>query len=66
MRTGKVAVVLAAGALAAFVVPGAAVSGGSPDRIRLADGPGDMSINLAVRQLTVTPVRAYIGDTIHV
>ena len=66
MRTGKVAIVLAAGVLAAFGVPGTAVSGGSPDRIRLADGPGDMSINLAVRQLTVTPVRAHVGDTIHV
>ncbi len=66
MRTGKVAIVLAAGVLAAFGVPGTAVSGGPPDRIRLADGPGDMNINLAVRQLTVTPVRAHVGDTIHV
>ena len=66
MRIGKVAIVLSAGVLAAFGVPGTAVSGGPPDRIRLADGPGDMNINLAVRQLTVTPVRAYIGDKIHV
>ena len=66
MRIGKAAIVLAAGVLAAFGVSGAAISGDSPDRIRLADGPGDMSINLAVRQLTVTPVRAYVGDTIHV
>ena len=66
MRIGKVAIVLAAGLLAAFGVPGTAVSGGPPDMIRLADGPGDMNINLAVRQLTVTPVRAYVGDKIHV
>lgn len=66
MRFGKVAIVLAAGVLAAFGVPGTAVSGGSPDRIRLADGPGDMNIDLAVRRLTVTPVRAYVGDKIHV
>jgi len=66
MRTGKVAIVLAAGVLAAFGVPGAAVSGDPPDRIRLADGPGDMSINLAVRRLTVTPVRAHVGEAIHV
>jgi len=66
MRFGKVAIVLAAGVLAAFGVPGTAVPGGPPGKIRLADGPGDMNINLAVRQLTVTPVRAYVGDTIHV
>lgn len=66
MRIGKVAIVFVAGALATFGVPGTTVSGGPPDLIRLADGPGDMNINLAVRQLTVTPVRAYVGDTIHV
>jgi hypothetical protein len=33
--------------------------------IRLA-GPSDMNINLEVRQVTVTPVRAHVGDTIHV
>ena len=33
--------------------------------IRLA-GPSDMNIDLAVRQLTVTPVRAYVGEKIHV
>jgi len=66
MRIGKVAIVFAAGVLAAFGVPGTAVSWGPPDMSLLADGPGDMNINLAVRQLTVTPVRAYVGDTIHV
>ena len=66
MRIGKAAIVLAVGALAALGVPGAAVSESSPDRIRLADGPGDMTTNLALRQLTVTPVRAYVGDKIRV
>jgi len=65
MRIGKVAMVLAAGVLAAFGVPGTAVSGVPPEMIRFA-GPSDMNIDLAVRQLTVTPVRAYVGDTIHV
>ena len=65
MRIGKVAIVLAAGVLAAFGDPGTAVSGGPPEMIRLA-GPSDVNIDLAVRQLTVTPVRAYVGDTIHV
>src|SRR5512135_1459544 len=65
MRIGKVAIVLAAGVLATFGVPGTAVSGGPPEMIRLA-GPSDMNIDLAVRQLTVTPIRAYVGDKIHV
>jgi hypothetical protein len=65
MRIGMVAMVLATGVLAAFGVPGTAVSGGPPGLIRLA-GPSDMNINLEVRQVTVTPVRAHVGDTIHV
>ena len=66
MRIGKVAIVLVAGVLAVIRLPGTAVSGGSPDMIRLADGPGDMNINLVVRQLNVTPVQAYVGDEIHI
>jgi hypothetical protein len=65
MRVGKVAMVFAAGLSAVFCNPGTAVSGGPPGMIRLA-GPSDVNIDLAVRQLTVTPVRAHVGDKIHV
>ena len=61
---------LAIGVLATIAVPGGAVFGGTADPVLLADqdggGGGDMNIDLAVRQVTVTPVRAHAGDVIHV
>jgi hypothetical protein len=46
----------AAAVLAAVAVPGGAVYGGEVD----------LNIDLAVRQVTVAPVRAHAGDSIHV
>ncbi len=61
---------VAIGVLAILAVPGGAVFGGAADPVLLADmdggGGGDMNIDLAVRQVTVTPVRAHVGDVIHV
>lgn len=60
---------LAIGVLATIAVPGGAVSGGTAEPVLLADmdgGGGDVNIDLAVRQVTVTPVRAHVGDVIHV
>ena len=47
---------LAIGVLATIAVPGGAVHGGEPD----------LNIDLAVRQVTVAPVRAHAGDVIRV
>jgi len=63
-------ILLAVGVLATIAVPGGAVFGGTAEPVLLAemdggDG-GDMNIDLAVRQVTVTPVRAHVGDVIHV
>jgi hypothetical protein len=54
--------------LATVAVPGGAVSGGTAVTVLLADmdGGGDVNIDLAVRQVTVTPVRAHAGDVVHV
>ena len=61
---------LAVGVLVITVVPGGAVfAGGSAEPVLLADmdgGGSDVNIDLAVRQVTVTPVRAHVGDVIHV
>ena len=54
--------------LATVVLPGGAVAAGMAKTVLLADqdGGGDMNIDLAVRQVTVAPVRAHAGDVIHV
>jgi hypothetical protein len=55
--------------LATIAVPGGAASGGTPDSVLLADmdgGGGGPIIDLAVRQVTVAPVRAHAGDVVHV
>ena len=59
---------LAVGVLAAIVLSGGTVSAGMAGTVLLADqdGGGDMNIDLAVRQVTVAPVRAHAGDVIHV
>ena len=60
---------LAAAVLATVAVPGGAVFGGAAGSVLLADmdgGGSDMNIDLAVRQVTVTPVRAHAGDVVHV
>jgi hypothetical protein len=58
------------GVLFTIAVPGRAVFGETAGPVLLADmdggGGGDMNIDLAVRQVTVSPVRAHVGDVIHV
>jgi hypothetical protein len=60
---------LAAAVLATVAVPGGPVFGGAAETALLANqdaGDGSMHVDLAVRQVTVTPVRAQAGDGIHV
>jgi len=56
--------------LATVAIPGGAVSAGTAETVLLADqdggGGGNVNIDLAVRQVTVTPVHAHAGDVIHV
>ena len=60
---------LAIGVLVTVAVPAGVVFGGMAEPVLLAgpDGDGsDMNIDLAVRQVTVAPVRAHAGDVVHV
>lgn len=59
---------LAIGVLVTIAVPGGAVFAGTAEPVLLADmdGGGGVNIDLAVRQVTVTPVRAHVGDVIRV
>jgi hypothetical protein len=69
MRGSRRMFLLAIGVLATFAVPAGAVFGGTAEPVLLADmdgGGGGVNIDLAVRQLTVTPVRAHVGDVIRV
>ena len=69
MRGSRRVLWLAMAVLATVAVPGGAVSGGTGETGLLADsdaGDGNVNVDLAVRQVTVTPVRAHAGDGIHV
>ncbi len=60
---------LAIGVLVTIAVTGGAVVGGTAGPVLLADmdgGGGGVNIDLAVRQVTVAPVRAHVGDVVHV
>jgi len=60
---------IAVAVLVTVAVPGGAVIGGAAGSVLLADmdgGGSDMNVDLAVRQVTVTPVRAHAGDVVHV
>ena len=60
---------LAIGVLVTIAVPGGAVFGGTAEPVLLADmdgGGSDVNIDLAVRQVKVSPVRAHVGDVIRV
>ena len=59
---------LAVGVLVTIAVPGGAVFGGTIEPVLLADmdGGGGVNVDLAVRQVTVAPVRAHSGDVVHV
>lgn len=54
--------------LAMVSVPGGAVSGETAETVLLAgrNGGGGVNIDLAVRQVTVAPVRAHVGDVVRV
>jgi len=65
---GSIRILLVA-VLVAVAVPGGAVAGGRAESVLLADqdqGDGNVNIDLAVRQVTVTPVRAHAGDVVRV
>ena len=68
MRIGNAIMVLATVFLAINILPGQAVSAGPAWMGRMAseNGGGGINIDLAVRQVTVTPVRAYVGDKVRV
>jgi hypothetical protein len=59
---------LAVWVLVTIAVPGGAVFGGTTEAVLLADmdGGGGVNVDLAVRQVTVAPVRAHSGDVVHV
>ena len=61
---------LAIGVLVTIAIPVGAAFGGTSGPVLLADmdggDGGDMNIDLAVRQVTVAPVRVYVGDVVHV
>lgn len=55
--------------LATVAAPGWAMSGGTAETVLLADqdaGDGNVNVDLAVRQVKVSPVRAHAGDVVHV
>jgi len=66
MQFRKTTMVLAAGLLWAFCLPGEAVSGGPARMGRMADMDGDGNMDIAVQQVTVTPIRAHVGDMIRI
>jgi hypothetical protein len=68
MRIGKAIMVLATVFLSMNIAPGMAVSAGPARMGRMAseNGGGNINVDLAVRQVTVTPVRAYVGDKVRV
>jgi len=69
MRYGRIGAVLAS-AVAAFLFGGNVASGGGRGGMfrHAGDmgGEGDGNKDIVVRQVTVTPIRAYVGDTVRV
>ncbi|MGE5285345.1 MAG: hypothetical protein ACM3OG_10285 [Actinomycetota bacterium] len=68
MRGSMRALWMAGAVLAAVAVPPGVVSGGAAGKVLLADMDGGShgNVDLAVRQVTVSPVRAHAGDVVHV
>jgi hypothetical protein len=70
MRFGKALLLLGVALAAVQIVSVAEALAGGNRMIRLADmdggDGGDMNIDLAVRQVKVEPVRAHVGDVIHI
>jgi len=68
MRFGKWLAGIGVVLLAAQFVPAPLANAAGGRMIRLADmdgDGGDMTIDLAVVQITVSPIRAHVGDIIH-
>jgi len=68
MRYGQAVAVLAPAAVALLFAGGVAFGGGRGGMIRHAGemGDGGANVDIAVRQVTVTPVRARLGDAVRV
>jgi hypothetical protein len=70
MRSGKAMVFLGVVLLALQAIPAVAGRAGGGRMLLLADmdggDGGDTNIDLAVRQVTVQPVRAHVGDVVHI
>jgi hypothetical protein len=69
MKIGKGGVVLAAAAALSLFAGDVASWGGVGGKFRHAadtNGGGDGNKDIAVRQVTVTPIRAHVGDTVRV
>jgi len=69
MRYGKIGAVIASLVALLLFAGDMAVSGGRGGSLRHAgsmNGGADANKDIAIRQVTVTPVRAHVGDTIRV
>lgn len=66
MRYGKGGTALASAAALLLFAGGIASGGGSAGMFRHAadQGGGDANIDIAVRQVTVSPIRAHVGDVV--
>ena len=64
MRGSMWGVWIAVAVLATGAVPGGVAVGGTAEPVLLA--MDSVNIDLAVRQVTVSPVRAHVGDVVHV
>jgi len=68
MRYGRAVAVLASMVVVSLVAGGVAYGGGRAGMVRHAGDMGGShgNIDIVVRQVTVTPIRAYVGDTVRV
>ena len=69
MRHGKTGAVLASAAVALLFAGNVALGGGRSGMIRHVgemNGGGDGNKDIAIRQVTFTPVRSHVGDTVRV
>jgi hypothetical protein len=66
MRYGKIGAAIASLAAALLFAGDMALSGGMVRHAGSMNGGGDGNKDIAVRQVTVTPIRAHAGDTVRV
>jgi len=66
MRIGKTMLVIGSILMAAHAIGDAGAYAGRGPMVRMADmdGGGGVNIDLAVRQVSVTPIRAHVGDVV--